>query len=95
MALETAIYKMTAMPARRLGLRDRGALRPGLKADVVVFDPAVVSDRSTAQRPQEPPAGIEWVVVGGVPVVEAGRRTGARPGRALRRGDTRVSGPPR
>jgi N-acyl-D-amino-acid deacylase len=90
--LETAIYKMTGMPARRIGLRDRGALKPGLRADVVLFDPSAVADRSTAQRPQDPPAGIEWVLVDGVPVVEAGRRTGARPGRALRRGDTRVSG---
>jgi N-acyl-D-amino-acid deacylase len=92
MTLEAALYKMTGMPARRLGLRDRGVLRPGLRADVVVFDPAVVADRATAERPQETPAGIEWVVVGGVPVLEAGRRTGARPGRAVRR-PTRVSAP--
>ena len=82
--LVTAIRKMTGMPARRLGLADRGLLRAGMKADVVVFDPRTVIDRSTATDPQARPAGIEHVFVNGVEVVEGGRTTGARPGRALR-----------
>jgi N-acyl-D-amino-acid deacylase len=82
--LETAVRKMTALPARRLGLSDRGLLRAGMKADVVVFDPRTVIDRSTATDPQARPAGIERVFVNGVAVVEGGRSTGARPGRALR-----------
>ena len=82
--LAAAVRKMTGMPARRLGLADRGLLRPGMKADVVVFDPRTVIDRSTAAEPQARPAGIEHVLVNGVAVVERGRPTAARPGRALR-----------
>jgi N-acyl-D-amino-acid deacylase len=82
--LVTAIRKMSGMPARRLGLSDRGLLKPGMKADVVVFDPRTVIDRSTATDPQARPAGIEDVFVNGVAVVEAGKTTAARPGRALR-----------
>lgn len=82
--LEVAVRKMTGMPARRLGLTDRGLLRPGMKADVVVFDPRTVLDRSTAEEPQARPAGIEHVFVNGVAVVEEGRPTAARPGRVLR-----------
>jgi hypothetical protein len=82
--LEAAVKKMTGMPARRLGLADRGLLVPGMKADVVVFDPRTVADRSTATDPQARPAGIDHVFVNGVAVVEAGRPTGARPGRVLR-----------
>jgi N-acyl-D-amino-acid deacylase len=83
-SLEAAVHKMTGMPALRLGLTDRGLLRPGMKADVVVFDPHTVIDRSTAAEPQARPLGIEHVFVNGVAVVEAGRPTGTRPGRALR-----------
>ena len=83
-SLPAAVRKMTGMPARRLGLTDRGLLRPDMKADIVVFDPRTVIDRSTAAEPQARPAGIEHVFVNGVAVVEAGRPTGARPGRALR-----------
>lgn len=82
--LAAAVRKMTGMPARRLGLPDRGLLRPGMKADIVVFDPRTVVDRSTAAEPQARPLGIEHVFVNGVAVVEGGRPTGARPGRALR-----------
>jgi hypothetical protein len=82
--LEVAVRKMTGMPARRLGLTDRGLLVPGMKADVVVFDPRRVLDRSTAEQPQARPAGIDYVFVNGVAVVDAGRPTAARPGRALR-----------
>jgi len=82
--LETAVRKMTGMPARRLGLADRGLLRPGMAADVVVFDPRTVIDCSSATDPQARPVGIEHVFVNGVAVVEGGNPTGARPGRALR-----------
>jgi len=83
-SLPAAVRKMTGMPARRLGLADRGLLQPGMKADVVVFDPRTVIDRSSAADPQARPVGIEHVFVNGVAVVEGGRPTSARPGRALR-----------
>ncbi len=82
---EEAIHKMTAMPARRLGLRDRGELRPGACADVVVLDPATVADRATFQEPHQYPLGIEQVIVNGAVVVRDGEHTGALPGRVLRR----------
>jgi N-acyl-D-amino-acid deacylase len=85
-ALEEAVAKMTSMPADRLGLRDRGRLRDGAVADVVVFDPATVRSNATYDEPREFPSGIEFVLVNGVLVVEALRHTGATPGRALRRG---------
>ena len=84
--LGEAVRKMTALPARRLGLRDRGQLRAGLAADVVVFDPAAVLDHSTIQNPTAPPDGIAYVFVNGQAVVEKGQTTAARPGRVLRRG---------
>jgi N-acyl-D-amino-acid deacylase len=82
--LPAAVRKRTGLPARRLGLTDRGLLRAGMKADVVVFDPRTVKDLSTALLPQARPAGIEHVFVNGVAVVEGGRPTAARPGLALR-----------
>jgi N-acyl-D-amino-acid deacylase len=81
--LETAIQKMTGRPAQRLGLRDRGLLAAGMKADLVVFDPARVIDRSTAADPQAPPEGIAHVFVNGEAVIENGQPTRARPGRVL------------
>jgi N-acyl-D-amino-acid deacylase len=83
--LEAAIHKMTGMPARLLGLHDRGRVEPGAWADLVVFDPKTVADRATALRPDLPPVGIAHVFVNGVAVVTDGKVTGARPGRALRR----------
>jgi N-acyl-D-amino-acid deacylase len=83
--LEEAVRKMTALPAAEFGLKTRGRLAPGLAADLVVFDPATVIDRATFERPTEPSAGIEMVLVAGTPVWDKGRDTGARPGRALRR----------
>jgi N-acyl-D-aspartate/D-glutamate deacylase len=83
--LEDAVRKMTALNAAKLGLRDRGLLRPGAYADLTLFDPARVIDRSTYERPFRYGAGIEYVVVNGELVLERGRHTGARPGRALRR----------
>jgi N-acyl-D-aspartate/D-glutamate deacylase len=84
--LEDAVRKMTSLNAGKLGLRDRGLLREGCFADVVVFDPATVVDRSTYARPFEYPEGVEYVVVNGAVVLEKGKHTGARPGRALRMG---------
>ena len=85
MPLEMAVRKMTATPAARLGLPDRGLLRDGMKADIVVFDPATVRATATYEEPRSFPVGIDWVIVNGVVVVAAGEHTGATPGRALRR----------
>jgi N-acyl-D-amino-acid deacylase len=83
MPLEEAIRKMTSLPARRVGLSDRGRIAPGMKADLVLFDPAKVIDRSTFEEPRKLAEGIVWVSVNGQAVWEGGRTTGARPGRAL------------
>ncbi|MBY0512571.1 MAG: D-aminoacylase [Gemmataceae bacterium] len=82
--LEDAVRKMTSLNAAKIGLRDRGLLRPGLFADVTVFDPAKVIDRSTYTAPFQYPEGIEYVVVNGTLVLDRGTHTGATPGRALR-----------
>ncbi len=87
MTLEEAVYKSTGFPARRLGLKDRGLVKEGLAADLVVFDPATVIDRATFEEPHQYPLGIPYVLVAGAPVVWDGRHTGARPGRVLRRGE--------
>jgi N-acyl-D-amino-acid deacylase len=92
LGLETAIAKMTSMPAAQLGLADRGRLVPGFFADLVVFDPARVRDRATLLRPWQRPEGIQHVLVDGVAVVQDGRPTGRRPGRALRRGAVSLPG---
>jgi N-acyl-D-amino-acid deacylase len=81
--LEQAVKKMTSMPAARFGLADRGVLRVGWRADIVVFDPKKVADRATFERPREYPAGIEYVFVNGVMVLERSEHTGRRPGRVL------------
>ena len=81
--LEEAIRKMTSMPAKRVGLSDRGKIAPGMKADLVLLDPATVIDRSTFEEPRKLSEGIVWVAVNGAPVWENGKVTGARPGRAL------------
>ena len=83
--LGLAVHKATMQPAAHLGLRDRGQLRPGFIADVVVFDPARVIDRATIESPQAPPEGIPYVFVAGLLVVDKGQPTDARPGRVLRR----------
>ena len=85
LTLEHALNKMTGMPAARLGLRDRGALRMGAYADVVVFDPARVADRATFDAPHQYPVGIEFVLVNGVLAVDGNQFVGARAGRVLRR----------
>ena len=84
-SLEAAVHKMTALPAWHFGLRDRGALAAGLRADVVVLDFERLEDGSTPDRPLAYCRGVEQVLVNGVPVVQDGAHTGARPGRVLRR----------
>ena len=83
--LEEALRRMTSLSARWFGFRDRGIVRPGAFADLVVFDPATVKDRGTFTRPAEPAAGIAVVMVNGQIVWQGGRHTGRRPGRSLRR----------
>ena len=76
---------MTAVPAQRLGLKDRGILRDGMKADIVVFDPETVRATATFEDPKKLPVGIEYVFVNGGLVIDRGAHTGALPGRALKR----------
>lgn len=84
MPLEIAINRMTAVPARRVRLDDRGVIAPGLRADLVAFDPDRVADRATFEQPHQYPDGIPHVWVGGVAVLRDGEHTGARPGRSAR-----------
>ena len=86
MSLPYAIRKMTSFPAQRLGLPGRGILRDGFKADLVIFDPGTVKSPATRRDPKQFPVGIEYVIVNGALVIDAGSHTGATPGRALRRG---------
>lgn len=83
LSLENAVRIMSSSVADRLGLRDRGLLRPGLCADVILFDPETVADRSTFTDPHHLSTGIRDVWVNGVRVLESGRHTGATPGRAV------------
>jgi N-acyl-D-amino-acid deacylase len=84
LTLQEATRKMTSLPAARLGLTNRGLIRTGFKADVVLFDPAKVIDRSTFQEPARISDGIKRVFVNGIEVWRDGAATGSRPGRALR-----------
>ncbi len=84
--LPEAIRKMTSFPAQRLGLPDRGLLRDGFKADIVVFDPKTVKTRATREDPKRYPVGIEYVLVNGRVAIDAGENTGELAGRGLRRG---------
>jgi N-acyl-D-amino-acid deacylase len=82
--LEDAVRKMTSAVATRLAIHDRGLLKPGMYADVVVFDPATVADRATYEQPKQLSVGVRDVWVNGVQVLRDGKHTGATPGRALR-----------
>ncbi|NUQ61146.1 MAG: D-aminoacylase [Pirellulales bacterium] len=86
LTLEECVRKMTSLPASRLGLTDRGILRTGMSADLVIFDPDTVQDTATYENPRSHPEGIPYVLVNGQLVKDRGRPTGALPGRALRRG---------
>lgn len=89
-SLPEMIRKLTAMPAAKLGLVDRGRLRPGACADIVIFDPARIRDRATYADPHRFPAGIDRVLVNGQEVVRQGSPTGRLPGRVLRKGTTKT-----
>jgi len=81
--LPNAIRKMTSLSAQITGLADRGLLRPGLAADITIFDPDKVSDQATFEAPMQYPVGIPYVIVNGVVVINHGQHTGAKPGRVL------------
>jgi N-acyl-D-amino-acid deacylase len=83
LTLEDAVRKMTSMPARVLGLKDRGLLREGYRGDVVVFDPDTVADTATYENPKQYPQGIDYVLVNGAVVIDNGHHTGARPGEVV------------
>jgi dihydroorotase/N-acyl-D-amino-acid deacylase len=84
LTLEDAIRKFSALPAQRMRLTDRGVLKAGMWADVVIFDPATVHDRATFDNPNQLSEGMDYVLVNGVPVIEQGKMTGALPGKVLR-----------
>jgi N-acyl-D-aspartate/D-glutamate deacylase len=83
-SLAEAVRKMTSFPAQRFGLFDRGLVRPGMWADLVVFDSATVLDRATPEEPEQAPTGMPHVLVNGAFAVRYGQYTGARTGRVLR-----------
>jgi N-acyl-D-aspartate/D-glutamate deacylase len=85
-SLEEAVRRATSLAAQRLGVRERGRIAEGYFADLVLFDPEWIADTSTYEAPHRYPAGIRSVYVNGEAVVQAGKVTGARPGRLLRRG---------
>lgn len=85
LSLEEAVHKMTRLSAQIIGLSDRGAIAPGMAADLVIFDPDTVEDLATFQEPHSFPKGILWVIVNGVPVVEEGIQNDELPGRVLRK----------
>jgi N-acyl-D-amino-acid deacylase len=84
LTLEDAIRKFSALPAQRMRLTDRGVLKAGMWADVVIFDPTTVRDLATFERPNQLSQGMDYVLVNGVPVISAGTMTGAKPGKVLR-----------
>jgi N-acyl-D-amino-acid deacylase len=86
MRLEEAIRKFTSLPASRLRLADRGVIKAGMWADIVVFDPQTITDRATFSAPNQLSVGMQWVLVNGVPVMGDGEATGALPGHVLRGG---------
>ena len=83
-SLEEAVRRLSSLPAENLRLRDRGLLRPGCFADIVVFDPATIADHATFDDPHRYASGVVHVLVNGVPVIRAGEHTGALPGRVVR-----------
>lgn len=84
LSLEDAIRKFSALPAQRMHFTDRGVLKQGMWADVVIFDPATVRDVATFANPNQSSQGMDFVLVNGVSVIEEGKMTGAKPGKALR-----------
>ena len=84
LALEDAIRKFTSLPAQRMRLTDRGVLKQGMWADLVVFDPATIHDLATFENPNQLSQGMNYVLVNGVPVIDQGKMTGVLPGKVLR-----------
>jgi N-acyl-D-amino-acid deacylase len=84
LSLEDAIRKFSALPAQRLRLTDRGVLKAGMWADIIIFDPATVRDLATFDNPNQLSQGMEYVLVNGVPVIDESKMTGALPGKVLR-----------
>ena len=82
--LEDAIRKFSALPAQRMRLTDRGVLKKGMWADIVIFDPATIHDRATFENPNQLSEGMRYALVNGVPVIENGKQTNALPGKVLR-----------
>jgi dihydroorotase/N-acyl-D-amino-acid deacylase len=82
--LEDAIRKFSALAAQRMRLTDRGVLKSGMWADIVIFDPLAVRDRATFENPNQLSEGMDYVLVNGVPVVDQGKMTGELPGKVLR-----------
>ena len=83
LTLEDAVHKMSGLPAQRLKLYDRGLIRPGMKADLAIFDPATVADKATFEQPHQYAVGVKYVLVNGKLVIDAGKLTSERPGRIL------------
>jgi len=84
LSLEDAIRKFSSLPAQRMRISDRGVLKAGMWADIVVFDPDSVRDLATFEKPNQLSEGMRWVLVNGVPVIADGKATGALPGKVLR-----------
>ena len=85
LTLEEAIRKMAALPAAKMRMADRGVLKQGMWADVVVFDPATITDKATFEQPNQLSVGMAYVLVNGVPVIADGKQTNALPGRVIKR----------
>ena len=83
LSLPDAIRKLAAQPSANLGFARRGLLKPGMFADIVVFDPATIADKATFEQPHQYAVGVRHVWVNGVQVLKDGEHTGAKPGRAL------------
>jgi N-acyl-D-aspartate/D-glutamate deacylase len=86
-SLQEAVRQMTGAAAHRLGMKDRGVIAPGMKADLCAFDAGTVNDRATFSDPMQPPVGIAWVMVNGSFVLQDGQFTGDHPGKVLRAGE--------
>jgi N-acyl-D-aspartate/D-glutamate deacylase len=83
LTLEDAVHRMSGMTAARLKIFDRGLLRPGMKADIVIFDPDKVADKAEFNKPHQYAVGFSDVIVNGKPVIANGELTNERPGRVL------------
>jgi N-acyl-D-amino-acid deacylase len=84
LSLEDAIRKFSSLPAQKMRLADRGVLKLGMWADIVIFDPAAIRDVATFETPNQLSEGMQYVLVNGVPVIEGGKMTNALPGKVLR-----------